>query len=211
MATVHPKIVRHEQILRCALIAHLPKDIREALGTLSANVHPELPTPSNVYQRKGNTPRRARIDVGFGHGALPERLVGVIELKALSSFNELWFRKQGERMNTTPRNLMFSGLTGDFQKLLDRKLPIDAFRYSWVVTSNRGRGGPNEIARWAQSILKPVEERLSLEGFEETYDPMTRWLVWKWKDGTILHLAWYSPSSEAPERFLPVWGTGQAT
>jgi hypothetical protein len=205
MATVHPKIVRQEQILRCALIAHLPQNIREAIGTLSANVHPELPTPSNEYQRKGNTQRRARIDVGFGHGAVPEQLVGVIELKALTSFNELWFRRQEERLHATPPNLMFSGLAGDFQKLLDRKLPKHAFRYSWVVTRNWGRGRPDEIARWARSIVRPVEKRLSLEGFEETYDAMTRWLVWKWKDGTILHLAWYSPNREASEKFLPVW------
>jgi hypothetical protein len=211
MATVHPKIATQEQILRCALIAHLPENVRKAIGTPSANVHPELPTPSSVYQRKGKAQMRARIDVGFGHGAVPEQLVGVIELKALSSFNELWFRRQGERLNATPSNLMFSGLAGDFQKLLDRKLPKHMFRYSWVVTRNRGRDRPNEIARWARSILRPVEKRQSLEGFEETYDSTTGWLAWKWNDGTVLHLAWYWPSKEAPERFVPVWNVDTST
>ena len=204
MATVHPAIVRQEQILRCALIAHLPEQIRKAIGTLAANLHPELPTPSSEYQRKGNTQRRARIDVGFGHGTIPEKLAGVIELKALTSFNGVWFQKQVEQLHTTPSNLMFSGLAGDFQKLLDRKIPKHAFRCSWAVTRSRG-GRPDQIARWAQSLLSPVVKRLSLDGFEQTYDSTTGWLEWKWNDGSKLHLAWYWPSKEEPERFVPVW------
>lgn len=210
MAKVHPAIVRQEQILRCALVAHLPESTRQAIGTLAANVHPELPTPSKEYQRKGNTQRRARIDVGFGHGTISEQLAGVIELKALTSFNELWFKRQIERLHATPPNLMFSGLAGDFQKLLDRKIPRNAFRYSWAVTRKRG-GRPEEIARWARSLLSPVVKRLSLGDFEQSYDSTTGWLVWKWNDGTVLHLAWYWPSKESPDGFVPVWNVDMAT
>ena len=135
MATVHPAIVRQEQILRCALIAHLPEQIRKAIGTLAANLHPELPTPSSEYQRKGNTQRRARIDVGFGHGTIPEKLAGVIELKALTSFNGVWFQKQVEQLHTTPSNLMFSGLVGE-QAALTASVSLEVVAVSMLIVKS---------------------------------------------------------------------------
>src|SRR5437879_315098 len=80
MDTVHHLVVRQEQILRCALIAHLPEQVRNAIGTLQANLHPEIPTPSKEYQRKGSKKRRARIDVGFGHPVNCEEIISVLEL-----------------------------------------------------------------------------------------------------------------------------------
>jgi hypothetical protein len=67
MKTIHPAVVRQEQILRCAFIARLSQETGQTIGTLSANIHPEMPTPSNIYQRKGRKKRRARMDLGFGH------------------------------------------------------------------------------------------------------------------------------------------------
>jgi hypothetical protein len=205
MCTVHPLVVRQEQILRCALIAHLPESVRNAIGTLRANLHPELPTASKEYQRKGSKKRRARIDVGFGHPMVCEETIGVLELKALTSFNETRFERQLERLNTTPAGLMFSGLAGDFQKLLDPKLPRNTFRCSWAVTKKRSAVEPEQIAQWARGLLEPVERRLSLEGFEQEYDPVMHWLRWKWKDGSAVNLAWYWPKHENPEQFEPVW------
>ncbi len=208
MAIVHPAVVRQEQIMRCAFIAHLPEAIRKAIGTLSANLHPEIPTASKEYQRKGSMKRRARIDLGFGHPTKCEEVVGVVELKAMTSFNEMWFQRQLEKMKTTPQALMFSGIAGDFQKLLDVKLPRDAFRYSWVVTKKRGTARPDQIARWAQSLLRPVEQRLSLQGFQQDCDSAAHWLRWSWQKGPSLHLAWYWPKREDSEHFEPVWGSG---
>ena len=36
------------------------------------------------------------------------------------------------------------------------------------------------------------------------------WLQWIWNDGSKLHLAWYWPSKEDPERFAPVWSADTA-
>jgi hypothetical protein len=44
-----------------------------------------------------------------------------------TSFHEMWFQKQLERMKTPPA-LMLSGLADTFQKLLDSKLPSVVFR-----------------------------------------------------------------------------------
>jgi hypothetical protein len=210
MATVHPAVVGQEQILRCAFVAHLPEEIRKAIGTLSANVHPEMPTASNIYQREGKATRRARIDLGVGHPTSCDEIVGAIELKTLTQFGELWFRKQLEKLNSTPKGLMFSGIAGDFQKLLDPKVPKDAFRYSWVVTKKCGLARPEQIARWAKSLLGPVEQRLTLEGFEQSFDTTMDSLRWRWSNGSALNLAWYWPKERSPEQFEPVWATGVA-
>jgi hypothetical protein len=205
MARTHPLVVRQEQILRCAFIAHLPENIRRTIGTVSANLHPEIPTASKEYQRMGRKKRRARIDIGFGHSTICEEIAGVVELKALTSFTESWFKKQLDKLKTTPPGLMFSGVAGDFQKLLDPKLPSGAFRYSWIVTKKRGPARPVQVAEWARSLLRPVEQRLSLQAFEESYDSVTRWLSWKWGNGSVLHLAWYWPKRDNSEEFEPVW------
>src|ERR1700733_40611 len=207
MASVHPAVVTQEQILRCAFIAHLPEATRKAIGMLSANLHPEIPTASKEYQRKGRTKRRARIDLGFGHPTKCEEVTGVVELKAITSFNEMWFQKQLEKIESTPKNLMFSGIAGDFEKLLDAKLPSDAFRYSWAVTKKRSTATPEQIAQWAQSLLKPVEQRLALRGFKQNYDAATGWLQWSWQDGPRLHLAWYWPKRQNSEQFETVWSS----
>jgi len=205
MGTVHPLVVRQEQILRCALIAHLPEGVRNSIGTLRANLHPEIPTASKEYQRKGSTKRRARMDVGFGHPTICEQTIGVLELKALTSFNGTWFKQQLENLNATPAGLMFSGLAGDFQKLLDPKLPRSTFRCSWAVTKKRSGAKPEQIAEWARALLGPVEQRLSLSGGEQEFDSAMHWLQWKWKDGCAVNLAWYWPKQENPEQFEPVW------
>ncbi len=205
MVKVHPAVVRQEQILRCALIAHLPSSIGKAIGTLSSNLHPEMPTASKTYQRKGKTKRRARVDVGFGHPTVCEDLVGLIEIKSLGEFSRLWFQKQAEKMRSTLANIMFSGLAGDFQKLLDPNIPPKAFRYSWAVTKTRGRANSDQVATWAESLLVQVEQRLSRGAFERSYDPATKWLVWKWPNGSVIHLAWYWPKTNAPDEFEPVW------
>jgi hypothetical protein len=204
MRTVHPVVVRQEQILRCALIAHLPESIRQAIGTNRANVHPEMPTPSKEYQRKGSRKLRARIDVGFGHPTACDAVVAVLELKALTSFNDAWFKSQADKLNSTPPGLMFSGLAGDFEKLLDPKLPTNVFRCSWAVTKRRASANTEHIASWAQLLLKPVEQRLALTGFKQDYDPSTQWLRWRWAEGPTLLLAWYWPKEDAQE-FESVW------
>lgn len=208
MENVHPAVVGQEQILRCAFVANLPQEIRDGIGTLSANIHPELPTASNIYQRMGKTKRRARIDIGVGHPTKCGEIIGAIELKTLTQFGELWFRKQLEKLNTTPKDLMFSGIAGDFQKLLDPKLPKDAFRCSWVVTKKRGLARPEQIARWAKSLLEPVEQRLGLEGFDQSYDTTMGLLRWGWSNGSVLNLAWYWPKEHDQEQFEPVWVAG---
>jgi hypothetical protein len=205
MASVHPVVVRQEQIMRCAFIAHLPEEIRRDIGTLSANLHPELPTPSKEYQRKGSRTMRARIDLGFGHPTSCEQVAGVLELKALTLFREIWFRKQLEKLDSTPPGMMFSGLAGDFQKLLDPKLPNNAFRFSWVVTKKRGHSTPDQVANWARRLLEPVERRLALAGFHQSYDYSMNCLRWCWGNGTALHLAWYWPKTQDPAQFEPVW------
>jgi hypothetical protein len=65
---------------------------------------------------------RARIDLGFGHPTACDAVVAALELKALTSFNNTWFERQIERLKSTPPGLMFSGLAGDFEKLLDPKV-----------------------------------------------------------------------------------------
>ena len=211
MAKVHPAVVRQEQILRCALVAHLPISIGRAIGTLSSNLHPEMPTASKAYQRKGKTKRRARIDLGFGHPMVSQELVGLIEIKALGEFSHVWFQKQAERMKSTQSNIMFSGIAGDFQKLLDPNVPPTAFRYSWAVTKNRGRAEAEQVAHWAESLLRPVEQRLSRSNCERLYDPITKWLLWKWPDGSVIHLAWYWPKKSASEEFEAVWASEENT
>jgi len=208
MATVHPAVVRQEQIMRCAFIAHLPEDVRKRIGTLSASLHPELRTPSNEYQRKGSRTMRARIDLGFGHPSRCDQIAGVLEQKALTAFSEIWFKKQLEKLTSTPPGLMFSGLAGDFQKLLDPKLPKAAFRFSWVVTKRRGPLAPNDVAAWARRLLEPVEQRLALAGFQQGYDPSLQCVRWTWRDGTAVDLAWYWPKTDAPDEFEPVWMQG---
>jgi hypothetical protein len=207
MKTIHPAVVRQEQILRCAFIAQLSEETRNIIGTLSANIHPEMPTPSGTYQRKGLKTRRARIDLGFGHPTRCEETIGAIELKTLSQFGETWFRKQLERLNLTSPGLMFSGLAGDFQKLLDPKLPNSSFRYSWAITTRRGSATPEEIARWAESLMEPVKRRLSLGNFERSYHSEPESLSWKWPTGTSMNLLWYWPKKGSPDHFEPVWTT----
>ncbi len=208
MATVHPAVVRQEQIMRCAFVARLPQQVRMQIGTLSANLHPELPTPSSEYQRKGNRTMRARMDLGFGHPTVREQIAGVLELKRLTAFSEIWFRKQVDKLTSTHAGLMFSGLAGDFQKLLDPKLPTEAFRLSWAVTKTRGVMTPKDVAASARRLLEPVERRLSRAGCQETYEESTQSLRWEWRDGVVLNLAWYWPKSNAPDEFEPVWMAG---
>ena len=205
MGAVHPGVVRQEQILRSAFVARLPDTMRQALGTLTANVHPEMPTPSNTYQRLGKTKRHARIDLGFGHPTSCDGCFGVIELKTFAVLSGEWFQKQLEKLESRPTGLMYSGLAGDFQKLLDPKLPKDAFRYSWLVTKKRGNARPEEIAKWARSLLLPVERLFPLGALEESLDTSTKWLKWKWDDGSVIHLVWYWPKEGSSDQFEPVW------
>ena len=205
MASVHPEVVRQEQIMRCAFIAHLPEEVRRRIGTLSASIHPELPTPSKEYQRKGDRTMRARIDLGFGHPTLCDQIAGVLELKRLTAFSEIWFKKQLEKLADTRAGLMFSGLAGDFQKLLDPKLPEAAFRFSWVVTKKRGPMTPNDVSAWAHRLVEPVERRLALTGFHDGYDELMQCRRWTWRSGAAVNLAWYWPKAGAPAEFEPVW------
>jgi hypothetical protein len=200
-----PRIATQEQILRCAFVAALPDTLQRCIGTLSAAVHPELPTASNIYQRKGKTTRRARIDLGFGHPTAAEGIIGAVELKALHSFNKNWFDSQIAKVISTPPGLMFSGMAGDFQKVLDPKIPNEAFRCSWAVTKQRGRENRDDIANLAAALLLPVEQRLSLEHIGRTVDLDTGWLRFEWERGISLHLAWYRPMDEQPDHFEPVW------
>jgi hypothetical protein len=134
-----------------------------------------------------------------------EETLGVIELKTLPQFGELWFRKQLEKLDCTDPNLMYSGLAGDFQKLLDPRLPVNAFRYSWAITTKRGRATPEEIARWAESLMERVNRRFSLDGFERSYNGEPESLCWKWAGGTVMNLLWYWPKKGFPDQFEPVW------
>jgi hypothetical protein len=202
---LHPQIALQEQVLRCGFIAALPLKLQSCIGTLTAAVHPELPTPSRTYQRKGKTERRARIDLGFGHPTDCSALVGAVELKALRSFSTNWFGSQIAQMASTPRNLMFSGLAGDFQKVLDPKIPNRAFRCSWAVTKQRSSESPAEIASLANALIQPVEQRLLLTRVGRTVDDNSGWLLFEWNSGAVLHLAWYWPTRENPDKFEPVW------
>jgi hypothetical protein len=125
----------------------------------------------------------------------------------LTSYTETWFDREREKTLDTREDLMFSGLVGDFQKLLDPKLPEDAFRFSWVVTKKRSRAKPEQIAEWARSLLKPVEDRLSLGVLEQTSDGSTQWLRWGWSNNIALHLAWYWPKENCAENFEAVWNS----
>jgi hypothetical protein len=162
--------------------------LQRCIGTSSAAVHPERPTASDIYQRKGKTTMRARIDLGFGHRTDNHGIVGAVELKALRSFDVSWFRNETLKVATTPRNVMFSGLAGDFQKVLDPQIPDEAFRCSWAVTRQRAGESSDEISNLAAALLLPVEQRLSLEHTARTVDVNTGWLRFEWEKGMSLHL-----------------------
>jgi hypothetical protein len=214
MGKVHPLAVTQEQILRAAFFA-LPSDIRAALGTADAGVHPERPTPSANYVFKGTrgVGMRARYDLGFGHPTDSAGITGVGELKAgLATFDRLdalsrWSEPKPDVPEVaTSEDKLEEPLLLDLLKLLDPKLPQGAFRISWIASGKRGQSATSTIRERAVRIVERVAKKRRLSGGEYAADPATGWLVCSWTEASVrLELAWYRPAVENPAKFEPVF------
>jgi hypothetical protein len=209
MDDTHPLVVTQEQILRAAFIARLPSPISLAIGTPNSPIHLERPTPS-LYQHTGMKPSRARFDIGFGDGDVPDGITGVIELKAgLASFDSL--DRKGELVTADPESAAHKGKRGepirvDIQKLLDPKLPSGAFRISWIALGRIGRANSEEVKERAQRIVEHGANRRGLTTPSVSINLSTGWLQFLWKGtGVILELAWFRPCSTDPSKYAAIW------
>jgi hypothetical protein len=209
MDDIHPLVVTQEQILRAAFIARLPSPISLAIGTPNSPIHLERPTPS-LYQHTGRKPSRARFDIGFGDGEIPDGITGVIELKAgLASFDSL--DRKGELITADPESPAHKGKRGepisvDIQKLLDPKLPLGAFRISWITLGRIGRANPEEIKERAQRMVEHGANQRGLTKPSVSIKLPTGWLQFLWKaTGVVLELAWYCPCSTNPSKYAVIW------
>jgi hypothetical protein len=207
LETIQPGAVNQQQILRCAMMAHLPPELLESLGTRFAAVHPELPTPSNNYKRTGNHGMCGRYDLGFGHPTQIEDIVGVIELETVKgSVTALLPDKADEESDEKDvETIELHALQGDFEKLLDPKLPASALRVSVLVAGARSRLSTDEIIASVRRI-RSVNGTAFLTSATVQFDPETQWLRWSWTDSAAsLHLAWYHPSLLECNRFESMW------
>ena len=216
MATAHPLSVTQEQILRAAFFAHLPRALAEAIGTTKSAVHPERPTPSSDYIFTGTrgTGMRARYDLGFGHPTESAGIAGVAELKAglatldrleaLCSFDE---RPAADaQLAAVQTEKLEEPLLLDLLKLLDPKLPEDAWRISWIASGKRGSSTTAEIRDRAGHIVERVAKERRLSGARFENDPATGWLVCSWAQPKVrLELAWYRPAASDPARYEAVF------
>src|SRR5207244_3243925 len=96
----------------------------------------------------------------------------------------------------------------DLLKLLDPKLPEEAFRISWIASGKRGRSTVPEIRDRAIRIVERVAKQRDQSGATFRVDPATGWLVCTWPQLTLqLELAWYRPAAGNPEKFEPVFSS----
>ena len=216
MASLHPLAVTQEQILRAAFFARLPRGLREAIGTATSAVHAERPTPSSDYIFTGTrgTGMRARYDLGFGHPTESAGITGVAELKAglatLDRHKALCCFEEGcvaeaELAPVQPGKLE-EPLLLDLLKLLDPKLPEDAFRVSWIASGKRGWATTAEIRDRAVRIVERVANERKLSGARFDNDRETGWLVCSWAQPKVrLELAWYRPGVSDPEKYEAVF------
>jgi hypothetical protein len=216
MGKVHPLAITQEQILRAAFFVQLARELGQAIGTAEAAVHPERPTPSCDYVFTGTrgVGMRARYDLGFGHPSESAGITGVAELKGgLGTFDRLetlsrWDEESATDLETAAgeSNKVEKPLLLDLLKLLDPKLPEEAFRISWIVSGKRGRSTTAEIRDRAIRIVERVAQQRNQSGATFRADPATGWLVCTWPQLKLqLELAWYRPAADNPERFEPVF------
>ena len=215
MRKMHPLAITQEQILRAAFFAHLPSRIGQTIGTAEAAVHPERPTPSCDYVFTGTrgTGMHARYDLGFGHPSESAGISGVAELKGgLGTFDRLETLSQREEIGADLAAPAGDGdkleepLLLDLLKLLDPKLPEEAFRISWIASGKRGRSTAAEIRDRATRIVERVAKQINQSGATHRVDPATGWLICTWPQLKLrLELAWYRPAADNPEKFEPVF------
>ena len=216
MDKVHPLAITQEQILRAAFFAHLTRELGQAIGTAEAAVHPERPTPSCDYVFTGTrgVGMRARYDLGFGHPSESVGITGVAELKGgLGTFDRLETLSRFDEQSAADletaagkSNKLEEPLLLDLLKLLDPKLPEEAFRISWIVSGKRGRSTAAEIRDRATRIVERVAKQRNQSGATFRVDPATGWLVCTWPPPKLqLELAWYRQAADNPEKFEPVF------
>ncbi len=205
MNAIQPGAVNQEQILRSALVSHLPTQFREAIGTRFSAFHPELPTPSDTYTRTGDRQMRARYDIGFGHPRQAAAIVGVMELKAIKGSVAALIRsyrvdESSENGDVEPVDRDF--LRDDLEKLLDPRLPGSTLRVSWLGAGSRSRLTTSKIS---ESVQRTLVRLVRAEARQEL-DHQTGWLKWAWVNPDIvLHLAWYHPHAAESDAFESVW------
>lgn len=207
MSEVCPAAVTQEQILRAAFVTRLPSEYAQSIGTSRSAVHLERATPS-LYRHTGMTDSRARFDLGFGSVQDDSHIAGVVELKASSASYDRVRRpadicRTDTFENGTTRR-RGEPLSVDFLKLLDPKLPTEAFRISWIALTGLGSMNPSSTLADAEAILCHAAARRGLSEPEWRCDS-NGWMAAYWPlPGITLELAWYKCEASGC-RFTALW------